>query len=55
VVGELPPDICQLKKIFELLDGSIADSHEGEIIIGGVSKDRYAELHEVLEIGMPDL
>ena len=55
MVGELPPAICQLKKIFGLPEGSTADSQSGEIIIGGVSKVKYAELQDVLEIGIPDL
>ena len=40
--------------MFGLLDGSIADSQEGEITIGGDSKDKYAELQEVEDMGIPD-
>tara|TARA_B110000881_G_scaffold214668_1_gene227437 strand:+ start:925 stop:1050 length:126 start_codon:yes stop_codon:yes gene_type:complete len=38
-----------------LLEGLIADSQVGEITIGGDSKDKYAELQEELEMGIPDL
>ena len=51
VEGELPPDICQLKNMFGLDDGSIAVSHAGEIIIGGCSKLKY-RITVVIDIGM---
>ena len=33
----------------------MAVSHAGEIIIGGCSKLKNAELQDVVEIGIPDL
>tara|TARA_Y100000996_G_C22078338_1_gene460498 strand:+ start:420 stop:545 length:126 start_codon:yes stop_codon:yes gene_type:complete len=41
--------------MFGLEDGSIVVSHAGEIIIGGCSKLKNAELRVVSDIGMPDL